>query len=312
MHRSGEIYTLKKMEEEIDLYFFRCYDEDKYDQRRVKMKKILASLMMVGLIFCLGGCNVPWTKQKTEKTKAAKVIQADKVEGTMKGMKLKVGVSNDMAPFSYYDSEQKKITGFDIDLLDKLSEYLGFEYELYPMNMKKLEQKIKNKELDLAIAGISITDERQREFAFTDTYYETYLQIVVRKDSQITDRKEITEKKIGVVEGTSSAQYAEDYLSEDNKITYYKNITKVWKDLEKGTIDATIYDTTGIQNYMQEHADNTNLSVLNEQLNSEESNYGIMFVKGYKYLDQFNVALQVLNNDGTYQKLKEQWIKTKE
>ena len=254
------------------------------------MKKILASLMMVGLIFCLGGCNVPWMKQKTEKTKAAKVIQADKVEGTMKGMKLKVGVSNDMAPFSYYDSEQKKITGFDIDLLDKLSEYLGFEYELYPMNMKKLEQKIKNKELDLAIAGISITDERQREFSFTDTYYETYLQIVVRKDSQITDRKEITEKKI----------------------TYYKNITKVWNDLEKGTIDATIYDTTGIQNYMKEHADNTNLSVLNEQLNSEESNYGIMFVKGYKYLDQFNVALQVLNNDGTYQKLKEQWIKTKE
>ena len=276
------------------------------------MKKILASLMMVGLIFCLGGCNVPWTKQKTEKTKAAKVIQADKVEGTMKGMKLKVGVSNDMAPFSYYDREQKKITGFDIDLLDKLSEYLGFEYELYPMNMKKLEQKIKNKELDLAIAGISITDERQREFAFTDTYYETYLQIVVRKDSQITDRKEITEKKIGVVEGTSSAQYAEDYLSEDNKITYYKNITKVWKDLEKGTIDATIHDTTGIQNYMKEHADDTNLSVLNEQLNSEESNYGIMFTKGYKYLDQFNVALQVLNNDGTYQKLKEQWIKTKE
>ena len=256
------------------------------------MKKILASLMMVGLIFCLGGCNVPWMKQKTEKTKAAKVIQADKVEGTMKGMKLKVGVSNDMAPFSYYDSEQKKITGFDIDLLDKLSEYLGFEYELYPMNMKKLEQKIKNKELDLAIAGISITDERQREFSFTDTYYETYLQIVVRKDSQITDRKEITEKKVGVVEGTSSAQYAEDYLSEDNKITYYKNITKVWNDLEK--------------------ADDTNLSVLNEQLNSEESNYGIMFAKGYKYLDQFNVALQVLNNDGTYQKLKEQWIKTKE
>ena len=276
------------------------------------MKKILASLMMVGLIFCLGGCNVPWMKQKTEKTKATKVIQADKVEGTMKGMKLKVGVSNDMAPFSYYDSEQKKITGFDIDLLDKLSEYLGFEYELYPMNMKKLEQKIKNKELDLAIAGISITDERQREFAFTDTYYETYLQIVVRKDSQITDRKEITEKKIGVVEGTSSAQYAEDYLSEDNKITYYKNITKVWKDLEKGTIDATIHDTTGIQNYMKEHADDTNLSVFNEQLNSEESNYGIMFTKGYKYLDQFNVALQVLNNDGTYQKLKEQWIKTKE
>ena len=276
------------------------------------MKKILASIMMGSLIFCLSACNMPWQKKDTQKEVKREVIQADKVQGTMKDMTLKVGVSNDMAPFSYYDKEQKKIVGFDIDLLDKISDYLGFEYKLYPLSMKQIEQKIKNKEINLAIAGISITDERQREFSFTDTYYETYLQIVVRKDSQITDRKEITEKKIGVVEGTSSAQYAEDYLSEDNKITYYKNITKVWNDLEKGTIDATIYDTTGIQNYMKEHADNTNLSVLNEQLNSEESNYGIMFVKGYKYLDQFNVALQVLNNDGTYQKLKEQWIKTKE
>lgn len=276
------------------------------------MKKILASILMIGLIFCLGGCNVPWQKQKTEKEETKTVIQADQVEGTMKGMKLKVGVSNDMAPFSYYDSETKEITGFDIDLLSKISEYLGFECELYPMSMKKLEQEVKDKKLDLAIAGISITDERQREFAFTDTYYETYLQIVVRKDSQITDRKEITDKKIGVVDGTSSAQYAKDYMSEDNKITYYTNITKVWKDLEKGKIDATIYDTTGIQNYMKEHQEDTNLEVLDEQLNSEESNYGIMFAKGYQYLDQFNVALQVLNNDGSYQKLKEQWLRTKE
>ena len=101
-------------------------------------------------------------------------------------------------------------------------------------------------------------------------------------------------------------------MSEDNKITYYKTLQKYGTILKKERSMQRFMIQTGIQNYMQEHADNTNLSVLNEQLNSEESNYGIMFVKGYKYLDQFNVALQVLNNDGTYQKLKEQWIKTKE
>ncbi len=84
------------------------------------------------------------------------------------------------------------------------------------------------------------------------------------------------------------------------------------ENLEADKIEATIYDASGIQSYMQEHKDTTNLEVLDEQLNSEESNYGIMFAKGYKYLDQFNVALQVLNNDGSYQKIKEQWIKTKE
>ena len=256
---------------------------------------------------------MPWQKKDTQKEVKREVIQADKVQGTMKDMTLKVGVSNDMAPFSYYDKEQKKIVGFDIDLLDKISDYLGFEYKLYPLSMKQIEQKIKNKEINLAIAGISITDERQRNYSFTDIYYETYLQIVVNKNADITDRKDIKNMTIGVVEGTSSEEYAKEYLAEDgNKIKVYKTAEEVFENLEADKIEATIYDAPGIQSYMNTHKDTTNLEVLDEQLNSEESNYGIMFAKGYKYLDQFNVALQVLNNDGSYQKIKEQWIKTKE
>lgn len=277
------------------------------------MKKILASIMMGSLIFCLSACNMPWQKKDTQKEVKREVIQADKVQGTMKDMTLKVGVSNDMAPFSYYDKEQKKIVGFDIDLLDKISDYLGFEYKLYPLSMKQIEQKIKNKEINLAIAGISITDERQRDYSFTDIYYETYLQIVVNKNADITDRKDIKNMTIGVVEGTSNEEYAKEYLAEDgNKIKVYKTAEEVFENLEADKIEATIYDAPGIQSYMNTHKDTTNLEVLDEQLNSEESNYGIMFAKGYKYLDQFNVALQVLNNDGSYQKIKEQWIKTKE
>ena len=277
------------------------------------MKKILASIMMGSLIFCLSACNMPWQKKDTQKEVKREVIQADKVQGTMKDMTLKVGVSNDMAPFSYYDKEQKKIVGFDIDLLDKISDYLGFEYKLYPLSMKQIEQKIKNKEINLAIAGISITDERQRDYSFTDIYYETYLQIVVNKNADITDRKDIKNMTIGVVEGTSSEEYAKEYLAEDgNKIKVYKTAEEVFENLEADKIEATIYDAPGIQSYMNTHKDTTNLEVLDEQLNSEESNYGIMFAKGYKYLDQFNVALQVLNNDGSYQKIKEQRIKTKE
>ena len=67
------------------------------------MKKILASIMMLSLMFCLSACNVPWQKKDTQKEVKREVIQADKVQGTMEGMTLKVGVSNDMAPFSYYD-----------------------------------------------------------------------------------------------------------------------------------------------------------------------------------------------------------------
>ena len=71
-------------------------------------------------------------------------------------------------------------------------------------------------------------------------------------------------------------------IRDSNKIKTYKTAEEVFKDLEDEKIDATIYDALGIQAYMKEHKDTTNLNVLDEQLNSEESNYGIMFAKGYK------------------------------
>ena len=42
------------------------------------MKKILASIMMGSLIFCLSACNMPWQKKDTQKEVKREVIQADK------------------------------------------------------------------------------------------------------------------------------------------------------------------------------------------------------------------------------------------
>ncbi|MGN0418619.1 transporter substrate-binding domain-containing protein [Anaerostipes faecalis] len=272
------------------------------------MKKIIASLMMITLVLSLSGCNMPWKKQETQKEEKKQVIEASKVEGTMKGMKLKIAVSDEMPPFSFYNTEKKEITGFDIDLIEKVSEYLGFEYELYPMHIGEMMQKIQDGDVDLAIGAVSITDDRQKDFSFTDAYYENSLKIMVNRNTGIKDRKEIEGKVIGVEKGMTNAQYVQDYMSENNKIKYYDSMEQVFKDLEKGKIDVTLYDSTGVDYYLVNN-EKTNLEALDEKLNSEESNYGIMFKKGYEYLDQFNVALQVLNTNGEYQKLKENWLK---
>ncbi|WP_253288000.1 substrate-binding periplasmic protein [Anaerostipes sp. MSJ-23] len=274
------------------------------------MKRIITLICVIGLTLCLGGCSLPWQKQKEEKTKKVQTIQSSKIDGSMKGKVLKVGVSKEMAPFSYYDEKQKKIVGFDIDILEKISQYLGFQYELEPLSMQQTEKKLKEKKIDLAIGGISITDKRQKEFSFTDSYYENSLSVVVQKDSGITDRKEIVKKTIGVEKGMSSAQYVEDYMKDTNKIKYYTSVKKIFEDLEKGKIDATLYDTTGVQYYL-DHYPQTKLQALSEQLNSEESNYGIMFSKGYEGVDKFNVALQVLQTNGDYQKIKDIWVGNK-
>ena len=39
---------------------------------------------------------------------------------------------------------------------------------------------------DIAISGISVTDERKKTFDFSDPYYETQNAIIVRKDQEST------------------------------------------------------------------------------------------------------------------------------
>lgn len=272
------------------------------------MKKLLTICMMICLVFCLGGCNFPWNKEKAENKNVKKEnISASEVKDSMKGKQLVIGVSDGMAPFSSRDKKTKEMKGFDIDLIEGISGYLGFEYKLRVAPMRDLTALLKNKEIDLAISGICITDSRQKEFQFSDVYFENTLKIMVSIEKNITDRKELVGKTIGVEEGTSNAEYAQANLSEDNKIKVYPSMDKVFKELEKGKIDATVYDTTGVDYFMANYKGDK-ISALDEKLNSAESNYGIMFRKKDPAVGKFNVTLQVLNTEGTYQTIKNKWI----
>ncbi|MDD3186347.1 MAG: transporter substrate-binding domain-containing protein [Anaerostipes sp.] len=275
------------------------------------MKRLVTVCMALVLVFSLAGCTSPFTKKedtKKENVKKTK-ITSKKVKNSMKGTKLKIGVSAEMPPFSYKSKKDGKIVGFDIDLIDGISKYLGFEYELVPSSMADISKKIKSGELDCAIAGISRTDKRLKEFTFSDEYYENSIHIMVNKNSKIEERKDIKGKKIGVEDGTANAEYVETYLAQGNKVKKFKNMDQIYKALEKGKIDATLYDATGVDYYLKEHK-NTNIVDLEENLSEEESNYGIMFKKGYKKVDEFNVALQEMTTQGDYQKIENKWIES--
>ena len=40
-------------------------------------------------------------------------------------------------------------------------------------------------QIDVAMAGMSITEERKKQFLFTDPYYESGLMTIVRKDNTV-------------------------------------------------------------------------------------------------------------------------------
>ena len=76
-------------------------------------------------------------------------------------------------------------TGFCVELLDKLKERLGFEYELTVMNgtSKMLLEAVKQQKADIAIADITITKERQLEVDFTMPFLTLGVAILYSKSS---------------------------------------------------------------------------------------------------------------------------------
>ncbi|MDJ0578237.1 MAG: transporter substrate-binding domain-containing protein, partial [Xenococcaceae cyanobacterium MO_234.B1] len=81
-------------------------------------------------------------------------------------------------PFVNYEYDQ--FTGFSIDLWAAIARELNIDYELYGIDtVDKLLAQVKTQKADLAIAGISITAERERELDFSHPYYQSGLQILV-------------------------------------------------------------------------------------------------------------------------------------
>ncbi len=94
---------------------------------------------------------------------------------------LRVGVSP-FTPFVILDGE--KPVGYSIDIWDSVKAELELESRYVPSSgvAEKLGQLMERR-IDVAIGGISITEERERKIDFSHSYYHTGLGILVKKRS---------------------------------------------------------------------------------------------------------------------------------
>ena len=83
--------------------------------------------------------------------------------------KLMVGVDTAFVPFEFKQGD--KYVGFDIDLWNAIAKKMNISYELRPMDFGGLIPGLQSRNLDVAMAGITITDARKQVVDFSDGYY---------------------------------------------------------------------------------------------------------------------------------------------
>lgn len=248
------------------------------------MKKILAILMVVALVFTLGACK------------------AKKDENV-----LVMGTNAAFPPYEYYENE--KIVGIDADIAAAIAEKLGMELKIEDMEFGSLIGAVQTGKIDVCLAGMTVTEERKQSVNFSDSYATGVQVIIVREDSTVTSFDDLVGgKKIGVQESTTGDIYASSSIEDggvgDEFVERYSKGTEAVQALLQGKIDAVIIDSEPAKSFV---AANEGLKILESEYVVED--YAIAISKeNPELLEKVNKALAELKADGTLDAIVARYI----
>ncbi|MDQ6596056.1 transporter substrate-binding domain-containing protein [Bacillus salipaludis] len=218
----------------------------------------------------------------------------------------KIGVDTTYPPFEYKDGNDYK--GIDIDLINAIAKNQGFKIELNPMDFGGIIPAMQANQLDVAIAGMSITDERKKVVDFSTPYFDAGLTVVVKKDnSTIKSVNDLKGKTVAVKKGTTGAKYAQDNTSKLGiKVVQFNDSPAMFQEVSNGNADALIEDYPVISYAIAQK--DLGLKIVGDRLNGDQ--YGIAVLKGQNkdLIEKINKGLAELKKDGTYDKIVKSYL----
>ena len=241
-------------------------------KKTVKLLSLAAAIAMAATMTGCGG-----TKTTDENTNAsATPASSDKKTLTM-------ATNAEFPPFEYLEGDQ--IVGAEITNLD-------FDAALAGVSTGKY---------DVAVAGITASEERKKSMNFSDNYFVASQSIVVTADSAIKGKDDLEGKTISCQEGTTGEQYL---LDNNYTVQSFKTGAEGISALTTGKVDALVIDNAVAKALSAEQ--NGATVVLDEALTDES--YAIALQLGNDELtSKINEALKELKADGSLAKIFEKY-----
>ena len=193
--------------------------------------------------------------------------------------------------------------GIDIDTAQAIADKLGLELQIDDMDFDAALLSVQQGKADIAMAGVTVTDERKNVMDFSDSYATGIQSIIVPEGSDIASPDDLAGKMIGTQRGTTGYIYCSDDFGDDAVVAYDDGLTAV-QALNNGQVDAVVIDNAPAKEFV---AANPGLVLLDTSYAEED--YAIGMAKGNTALeDAVNAALEELKADGTLQSIVDKYI----
>ena len=254
------------------------------------MKKALVLMMtLLMAVMMVAGCGGG--------DKKAPAVQAPKV--------LKVGTEPTFAPFEFQKEGSKEFDGFDMDLIRAIGKQMNMKVEILNMGFDALIPAINAGNIDLAIAGMSITPDRQKAVDMSDPYYVSGLVVVVGKDNAaVKSVNDLNNKGIAVQIGTTGAERAAKVPGA--KVKNFNTNAEVFLELKNKGVEAVIIDKPVAEYFLATGGGKDYAKIVGDTMEAES--YGISLKKNSPLTKEINKALLDLKKNGEYDKLYAKWF----
>lgn len=230
---------------------------------------------------------------------------ADAAEDVLADGVLSVGTNAEFPPFEYVNDNGEP-DGFDVALIKAIGEKLGVTVEVENMEFDALVSSIGSK-IDVAIAGMTVTDERKASVDFSESYYDAVQYVIVPAGSEIATAEDLVGKTIGVQLGTTGDFIASDDIADTTVSQYNKGVDAV-NDLINGRVDCVIIDKNPALVFAGKFADQL-VALDGAQFEFGVEEYAIALPKGDAALaEKINAALEEIKADGTFDELVKTYI----
>lgn len=201
------------------------------------MRELLSSALATGILMVLALPCPALADALADMRKGGKMLWGGDQEGG--------------GPYMYpREDHPDLVTGFEVDLANRLGEYLKVKAEFTQGQWDKMPDLLRTGKIHAIINGYEFTPERAEIMDATIPYYVYALQLMGRKlDTRINSWADLkkgaaTAKfKIGALTGTAAEAYTRRFCGASCEVISYEGNTDTMREVETGKLDATVEDT---------------------------------------------------------------------
>ena len=215
--------------------------------------------------------------------------------------KLKVVICNEGKPFGYI--KNGKLVGYDTDFIVAFAQEYGYTLEIESVTFPGVLAGLGAGMYDLALAGLTITEERKETLDFTDPYhFEDMIFMIQGENSSSIDQ--FSGATLGVVTGSLYGGYSREQFP-NATIKEFNTFADVLVALKQGKVAGIMLDKP---NFNSVARTDKSLSCITVPAYSVEIGFGFQKNEdGYALQDQMNAFLQKLKAAGKIDELIDKW-----